>query len=85
MDLVKLLMGPLDKSYCSVFLVLGFISLFLVVSKIIMLFMLFVSPMSPKNKQYKGPMLLLGFTTTLVLLLYYLVFRLAFNICNRVL
>ena len=85
MDLVKLLMGPLDKSYCSVFLVLGFISLFLVVSKIIMLFMLFVSPMSAKTKQYKGPMPLLGITTTLVLLLYYLVFRLAFNICNRVL
>ena len=85
MDLVKLLMGPLDKSYCSVFLVLGFISLFLVVSKIIMLFMLFVSPMSAKTKQYKGPMLLLGITTTLVLLLYYLVFRIAFNVCNKVL
>jgi len=85
MDLVKTFMGPLDKSYCSVFMFMGFISLFLVLSKIIALFILSISSMSVKNEKLKGPMLLVGVIGTLVLFLYYIVARLAYTICNRVL
>ena len=85
MDLVKTFMGPLDKSYCSVFMFMGFLSLFLVLSKIIALFILSISSMSVKNKQYKGPMLFVGVISTLVLFLYYIVARIAYTICHRVL
>ena len=78
-------MGPLDKSYCSVFLALGLIMFFMVVSKIVMLFILAISPIDSKNKKYKGPMIFAGIVATLIVVLYYLVFRILYNICNKVL
>lgn len=84
MDLVKLLMGPLDKSYCSVFLILGLVMFFMLVSKIIMLFIVAISPMNSKNEKYKGPVIFAGIIATLIVLLYYLVFRVLYNICNKV-
>jgi len=85
MDLVKTFMGPLDKSYCSLYLILGFISLFMIFSKVIMLLMYVFSKESKKDKKYKGAVIFVGIVSILMFLLQYFLIRVAYTICVKVL
>ena len=85
MDLVKTFMGPLDKSYCSLYLVLGFISLFMIFSKVIMLLMYIFSEESKKDKKYKGAVIFVWIVSILMFLLQYFLIRIAYTICIKVL
>lgn len=70
-------MGPLDKKYCDIFFVLGVLSLISLVLGVVMGVM---NVMTHKNK-------LMGFmnlvVATLGPLVYYLVNRMLYQMCNK--
>ena len=78
-------MGPLDKSYCSLYLILGFFALFMIFSKIIMLLMYIFSKEFKKDKKYKGAVIFVGIISILMFLLQYFLIRVAYTICVKVL
>lgn len=84
MDLVKMFMAPLDKSYCTLYVILGFVSLFMIFSKVIMLLLYFFNA-PKKDKKYKGAIIFVGIISILMFLFNYLLFRLAYTICVKVL